>query len=67
MPHIARGDRGAPRERDAGDLCVAHIYRAPSTLTVGSERGRFRCSSGIEIKHTVLKVFLQKLRERRLK
>jgi hypothetical protein len=36
MPSVSGGKRGAPRERYACDLCVAHVNWTPGFLPLGS-------------------------------
>ena len=56
VSHVARRERGVPRNGDAGDLSIAYVCRPPGPLSVDCER----CSRGrrrrVEIQHAVFQV-----------
>ena len=65
VSHVARRERGVPREGDACNLCIADVHGTPRLLSLGHERRRRGRRGDIELQPTVLQVVLEQPRKRR--
>src|SRR5437773_1276924 len=65
MANIARRERRAACQRNAGDLGVAHVHRSTGRLPFGGQPRGFDRGCAIEIQHPILEVLAEQLVERR--